>query len=120
MFGIQAGPHEILWVYEKDRDGASGADQAWIDRLELFFPAHSSKPPKLSIERGGGRGVVISWLAADAVGYMLQAAPVPDRGWFPVPKEQIAYDDASERESFTLNDASHHLFFRLIKTQVTP
>lgn len=114
-FDVQDGPHEILWIYEKDKDGAAGADQAWIDRLELSFNTPPSSPPTLSVARGGVRGVVISWPTANAVGYKLQASPFPNFGWSPVPNEHIHYDDATEREFFTLNDASNHLFFRLFK-----
>ncbi len=36
-FPVNAGTHELKWVYEKDINTASGADAAWLDNI--IFPA---------------------------------------------------------------------------------
>ena len=37
-FSIDAGPHTLKWVYEKDEFVAGGLDAAWVDQVQLTDP----------------------------------------------------------------------------------
>ena len=47
-FNISVGAHTLVWLYEKDASGATGADAAWIDSVVLPLggaPQIQSAPP---------------------------------------------------------------------------
>jgi hypothetical protein len=35
-YSISSGSHVLKWIYSKDHSFSSGADTAWIDKLELI------------------------------------------------------------------------------------
>ena len=56
-FVLGEGQHTLAWVYEKDEEGSSGEDCAWLDEV--------SWSPSVVVDIGGGKNVTIpvGWLS---------------------------------------------------------
>lgn len=50
-FSVDAGEHELRFVYEKDESGATGRDRVWIDDLE-FMPCATESCSLTALVRG--------------------------------------------------------------------